>query len=183
MIAFFYDSCSLILKFLLPGIFLGVVYDIFRLFRIGRNDKKYSVRDAIKKRFGRKSNAKIKPKRKISIDLLVFLEDILFFLIVSLTEILSVYHINGGEIRIYGLLFSFLGFIIYQKTISALIIFLSKKILYAIRKLVYGCICFFLIPILFFAKIGFRLIEPIYQKIRKRSKMKNSKDCIKKYEG
>jgi hypothetical protein len=35
---FFYDSCTLILKFSIPGIFLAMVYDIFRLIRIGRND-------------------------------------------------------------------------------------------------------------------------------------------------
>ena len=44
---FFYDSWISILKFIIPGIFLGAVYDIFRLLRISGNDKTNSAFKAI----------------------------------------------------------------------------------------------------------------------------------------
>ena len=65
------------------------------------------------------------------------MEDILFFVIVAITEILATYHINEGEIRIYGLMISAIGFFVYQKTLGRMFIFFSKKILYLIRMIIY----------------------------------------------
>ena len=103
MIAFFYDSWVTVLKFLIPGAFLGIIYDIIRLFRISRNDPTNSVRQAIFERYFSKRK---KSRIHISDTLIVFFEDVLFFLIVALTEIIANFHFNDGEIRIYCLLIS-----------------------------------------------------------------------------
>jgi len=158
MIAFFYDSYGIILKFLIPGIFLGMVYDVFRLFRIARNDHRYRLGTAIKNHYFSKASPPVhsgNKKRKITLpeDLLVFTEDLIFFLIVSITEILTIYYVNGGEIRTYCLLFSVIGFFTYQKTVGALFIFLSRKILYLLRRCLYLFTCLILTPSFFVWKL------------------------------
>ena len=158
MIAFFYDSWFVILKYLMPGIFLGAVYDVFRLARISRNDSEHSVKKALRKRFYHKEDSDNQTsKRQISEYTLVLIEDILFFIIVAITEILAVYHFNGGEIRVYCLLISAVGFFIYQKTLGILLIFLSRRILYLIRKTIYLIICIALTPIFFLSSRVVRL--------------------------
>lgn len=155
MIDFFYDSCLMFFRFLIPGIFLGIIYDVFRLIRIGRNDQTYRISKEIKKRYFPKKekpegNKQKKRSKKIDPDMIfIFLEDICFFLIVAVTEILAIYYLNNGEIRIYCLIFSAVGFFAYQKTIGKLIIFLSRKIIYLVRKTICFAICIFLTPAFF----------------------------------
>ena len=148
MIHFFYDSWLMFFRFLIPGIFLGLVYDVFRIIRIGRNDQTQRLSEMLRKRFYPQKEEKKKRQKNLMRweCVLTFIEDIFFFLIVSVTEILAVYYFNDGEIRIYGLLFSAFGFFIYQKTIGRLVILLSKKILYLIRKIICFCICLILRP-------------------------------------
>ena len=160
MTEFFYDSCSLILKFLIPGMFLGIIYDIFRLIRIARNDKTFDPVTAVRKRFFMKSAPVNKRKKADFFNIMIiWIEDIFFFLIVAITEILTLFQLNGGEIRIYCLLFSAVGFFIYQKTIGNLFIFLSKKIIYLIRKMIFILICAILIPLLGIIRVAKKLIS------------------------
>ena len=155
MIRFFYDSCLMFFQFLIPGIFLGAVYDIFRIIRIARNDQTQRLSEAIRKRFflekkiSKKKREKNPSKRE---NVLIFMEDIFFFLIVAVTEILAVYYYNDGEIRIYCLMFSAIGFLCYQKTVGRLVIALSEKILYLLRKIIYFLVCLILKPLLAVSK-------------------------------
>ena len=176
MIAFFYDSSVVILKFLIPGIFLGAVYDIFRFFRISRNDETNSVSQAIMNRYF--PNMK-KSKKKIPDTMLVFAEDILFFLIVAITEILATFHLNDGEIRIYCLVVSAIGFFVYQKTMGRLLIFFSKKILYLLRKTICLFVSLILTPCFFIIKKIGRLISSVRKKRRsQKERKKHKKGCI-----
>ena len=176
MTEFFYDSWLVILEFLIPGIFLGLIYDIFRLSRIARNDMTFQVTEAIKKRFFAQSTVRVK-KFKIAEPWIVFMEDIVFFLIVAVTEILATYHINNGEIRIYCLLVSVIGFFAYQKTLGRLVIFFSTKILYLIRKTVYIIICIILTPPFLISKQTKKLFRAIY--LKRKQKLTNSRKDIR----
>ncbi len=147
MNAFFYDSSDLFLKFFALGVCFGIVYDCIRIFRIGRNDTQYAVLDAIRKRYF--SVAEMKKKPIFSHNWLVMVEDVFFFLVVAVAEILFIYHFNDGEIRIYGLVCSVFGFLVYNKTVGRLIIFISKKILYVIRRIIYWVLHILIAP--FFA--------------------------------
>ena len=91
--------------------------------------------------------------KKMSEEWIVFTEDVLFWLIAAITEILAVYHINRGEIRIYCLMISVSGFFIYQRTFGKVFLFLSTKILYLLRYVFYGICCLVLSPSLFLWKI------------------------------
>ena len=162
---FFYDSWIVILKFLIPGIFLGVVYDIFRFLRISRNDRTHSIKKALNERFFLKNTSDDK-KRTISFSepAILFIEDTLFFIIVAITEVLAFFYFNNGEIRICCLIISAVGFFAYQKTIGNLIVFFLKKTLYVIRKTLYFVACTILIPAIFFLKIFKKSFRKKYPK-------------------
>ena len=157
MNGFFYDSWIVILKFLIPGIFLGLVYDIFRFARISRNDYTHSI-----KKF---SSDDKKGTTHFSEATMLFIEDTLFFIIVAITEILAFFYFNNGEIRICCLILSAVGFFAYQKTIGNLIIFFLKKTLHIIRKILYLVICMVLSPAIFFLGIFKKLFLKRYPKV------------------
>ena len=156
MIDFFYDSYHMFFQFLIPGIFLGMIYDFFRLIRIARNDQSFCLLQEIRKRYFQKNETaesfQEKYRKNLFETLFVFMEDVLFFLIVATTEILAIYHLNNGEIRISCLVFSAIGFLAYQQTVGRLIIFLSRKILYGFRRVLYFLVSLILVPTFFFLK-------------------------------
>lgn len=94
---------------LLIGGVLGVVYDIFRVVRL------------------------IGFKNRI----IVFFEDIIFFLIATITMFSYYMQITYGKFRIYPLLFAIIGFFVYYKTIGKLVFFIIKKIYDLIVKVFY----------------------------------------------
>lgn len=150
---FFYDSYRLVLSFLFLGMSLGVVYDVFRILRIGRT-KTIAISGSFYEM--------IKPKRKLLSNIprafsvkvgssagtvLVFFEDLLFFLIVSWAEILWFFHVNGGELRIICILSSAFGFFLYYQTVGRLTVYFARHILFLIRCLVYWLAYVILVPI------------------------------------
>ena len=163
MITFFYDSCEMFFKFFVPGIFSGMIYDIFRLNRIKRNFHSSSFTDIVKKRYF--SEKTVSPVKKHNFDnILIFMEDVCFFLIAAIAEVLAIYYLNDGEIRIYCLLFSVIGFFCYQKTIGFVIIFFAKKLLCWFRKIICFFVFLILDPIVFITrKIG-KIFSSIIQK-------------------
>lgn len=155
MINFFYDSYLMFIQFLIPGIFLGIIYDIFYLLRIEKNEKEVSLwRLTIKRYFPNKikENSKNHIKNKSLYNFFVFAEDICFFFIVAIIEILAIYYLNDGEIRIYCLLFSLIGFFSYQKTIGLFLRFLLIKLSKLLKNLLFMCICIIMEPIAFIIK-------------------------------
>lgn len=153
MNGFFYDSYQLILIFLLPGVFLGIVYDIFRILRISRASElsvSGALYDKIRPRkplFGNTSRIFKTKSIKIADKVIVFIEDVLFWLIVAVTEILFIFHTNGGEIRIYCLLSSILGFILYNRTLGRLVTMFAKQIIFLFRCLIYWVLYAIIYPI------------------------------------
>ena len=153
MNGFFYDSYQLILIFLLPGVFLGIVYDIFRILRISRASElaiSGGLYDKIRPRkplFGSFSRVFKTKSVKIADKIIVFIEDILFWLIAAVTEILFIFHTNGGEIRIYCLLASILGFILYNRTLGRLVTVFAKQIIFLFRCLIYWSLYAIIFPV------------------------------------
>ena len=85
------------------GVALGVVYDVFKVLRlVGLNFK-----------------------------IAVFFEDIIFFLIATITMFSYYMQITGGKFRIISLISASLGFIVYSMTVEKIVFFIIKKI-YAI---------------------------------------------------
>lgn len=97
------------LLFCLIGIILSFIFDIFR---------------SIRKNF--KSN-----------DLITYIEDIIFLIIVTIIIMLGIIKISNGILRLYIFLGIILGIIIYTLTISKFCIIIMSRILYYGKKVFY----------------------------------------------
>ena len=96
---------------LLMGASLGVLYDVFKVMRlVGLNGA-----------------------------VIVFFEDILFFLISTVTVFSFYMQVTDGKFRVYPLVFAVIGFAIYFLTLEKIVFFVIKKI-YGFFTLIFGFI-------------------------------------------
>lgn len=115
--------------FLITGILIGFIFDIFRI-----------VRKTFK-----------------SSDLVTYIEDMLFWIICGLILIYSIFIFNNGEIRAYIFIAIFLGIIIYILTISHFFVIIGYKFSNFVKNMLLN-IFFILLKILkkvFFRPITF----------------------------
>lgn len=159
MISFFYDSYRLILFFLIPGIILGAIYDVFRISRMARSNPKGSIVVMLRKHFNLSQTYDVQHEQKKNKleRIIVFLEDFIFCTMASLMEILLFYHLNGGVIRVYAIFISVLGFVLYKITLERLVMLLAKNIIYVFRRILYFLLCVILSPLVFIGKRLYRL--------------------------
>lgn len=97
----------LFLIFILIGIIIGILFDIFRI-----------LRKAFK-----------------TSDFMTYIQDILFWIISGIILIYSIFVFNNGELRAYIFLSLFIGIITYMLTISRYFIKLNVVILNAIKNI------------------------------------------------
>ncbi|MBE6565321.1 MAG: hypothetical protein E7655_08625 [Ruminococcaceae bacterium] len=103
---------------LLIGICLGGVYDLFRMARVARE---------VTASGERRTHGRFEP-------LLLFFEDLLFWLIASLSVILFLFHANEGKIRWFALVFCALGFALYGLTVGRLVMRISAFLVCQIKR-------------------------------------------------
>lgn len=155
MILEFYGTYSAFIDAFVLGIVFGVIYDIFRMIRISRipclapQGKFYEFVKIPEKRC-----AKSKKRKNIffafSDAVLTFIEDIIFWLIISAGEILFIYHVNGGVVRIYFVVFTFIGAALYFFTIGKITMYFSVRIIFLIRCLLYWSFYIIIYPVRMF---------------------------------
>lgn len=136
--------------FIINGILVGVIFDIFRILR----------------------------KSFKTPDWLTLIEDILVWQIVSAMIIYSIFIFNNGQIRIYFFIGIVIGIILYLLTISKIFIVINVKILNIIKKTINLCLTPFFLIIKFLKKLFINPVIKIYiklQKIIKESKKKTEK--------
>lgn len=95
--------------FFIIGIIIGILFDLFRIIR-----KSFKTPDII-----------------------TYVEDIIFFILVGCILLFSIFTFNNGEIRSYIFIGLFAGLIIYLLTISKYFIKISVIILNFIKKIIY----------------------------------------------
>jgi len=149
MILEFYGTYSAFINAVLLGVIFGIIYDIFRILRISRvphlvpKGKFYNL---IK--IPERKKAKQRKNLLLFSDILItFAEDIAFWIIVSIGEILFMYHVNGGVVRVYFILCTFLGAAFYFFTIGKITMYFSVRIIFLIRCLLYWCFYIIIYPI------------------------------------
>ena len=103
------NQLHLFIFFLIDGIIIGIIFDIFRILR---------------KTFKHK-------------DFVIYLQDILFWILTGILLLYTTFIFNDSEIRLYMILSSFLGFIIYLFTISKFFIKVSVKIILFIKNKIF----------------------------------------------
>ena len=119
------NQLHLFVIFLISGILVGLVFDFFRILR----------------------------KSFKHPDIVIYIQDVLFWIITGIILLYLSFLFNDGEIRIFMILGSILGFFIYMFTVSKMIIKISVYIILKIKKIIYSILKTILIPIKYLIKI------------------------------
>lgn len=155
-----YHLLIFVLYSLLVGAALGVVYDFFRILRISTE---------ISPKLRAKLNLKTRKKRteffKCAV---IFIQDILFWLICSVAVTVFIYHVNNGRIRGIALICSLAGFFIYYNTIGRLVIYIAEYIILFIQMAIRAIYLITVKPLFGFTRLICRLIYNLYCKTSKK---------------
>lgn len=130
-----WEQTVILLYALFVGALIGALYDIFRLSRvmltgvgIGGNKTSSQRLEAVIQGLRSEKKAdvgrRIKIKRRLkaikdsAVGVIIFFEDILFFLISSLLLTVFLFQVNFGELRLYIYLGTAAGFLLYYNTVG-----------------------------------------------------------------
>ena len=138
----------LLLYSLLVGVFLGVLWDIFRILRIMAYGKALPPKNLFiplpssEKEVVKALSVAHTQKFLSMAGILIFISDILFSLSAAISLILLIFHINNGEVRAVALIGAAFGFTAYYFTVGKLTVFFSERIIRLIKKLLRFCSAF-----------------------------------------
>lgn len=126
----FNSQVGLFLIYISSGILICLLFDIFR-----------ALRRSIK-----------------TIDIITYIEDIIFWIIVSSFLMFLIFTLNSGNIRFYIFLALFIGGLLYYCTISKYFLNFSTKIFTLLKKIIKKLILLLLIPVKIFMKMNKKII-------------------------
>ena len=133
----------------LIGIVIGMIYDIFRMIRIAVPDK---------------------IKGKPAESLIVFFEDILFWMISAVIFIVFIYYVNKGHTRLVMITDALIGFILYHFTLGRLVMFCSGFIIGIVKSFLNLLDKIFVKPLIFaFTRVIITLRKNYYLFSNKRA--------------
>lgn len=135
------SQAYLFLVFSLTGIVIGILFDIFRVLR--RNIK--------------------------TLDIITYLEDILFWILTGILILYNIWYFNDGEIRLFMFLGIIMGILIYMLTLSNIIIKILSEIIKIIKKIIKVLELPLKLIMSIFAKI-YNLIIKLFDKLVKKGK-------------
>jgi len=137
------NQAYLFVIFIINGILIGILFDIFRILR----------------------------KSFKTMDLVTYIQDIIFWILTGILTLYFIFTYNNGEIRLYVFLGIILGVLLYMLTVSKYIIKFSVSIINFIKKIIERIIKIIIYPFNFILKvikkILFRPFSFIFINIRK----------------
>ena len=142
-----YFLCSL-----LVGVFLGVVYDVFRLVRI------------------------ILPKNNT----VIFFEDILFCMFSTVSFLLLAFNAGSGRIRGFAAFGTLLGFSLYYTTLGKLVYKANEKIISFVKKTIKKLLSFLVSPIVRISKKISAVYQRKTRERKRKKVMENAKKLARK---
>lgn len=119
------SQAYIFLIFIINGILIAFIFDIFRIFR----------------------------KSFKTSDLITYIEDIIFWFITCILLAYSIYTYNNGEIRIYMFIGIIIGAILYILTISKYIVEISVKVIKFLKHIFNTFLYYILYPVRILLKI------------------------------
>lgn len=184
------------------GLILGIVNDVNRIIRVFCGVK-YS-----EKRFGRlyelvlpvvhRPLSKNENKfHKKALAVLIFFQDIAFFIFAGIGIILLNYEFNEGRFRFFTVIAVILGFLLYYFTIGKIVMTVSEGIAFFVKATLLIVFCAILRPICFIGKFFAKKIKKItrfsniaiakfrkklYNKYKKKDMLQKSLDGFLKIE-
>lgn len=126
MSTFFNSQIGIFLIYLIAGVLICLLYDIFR-----------ALRKTVK-----------------TPDLVTYIEDTIFWILVAIFLIYLIFVLNSGEIRFFMLIAICLGGIVYYFTLSKYFINISVHILTFVKIIVKKLLSILLIPLKLFLRIN-----------------------------
>ena len=125
---------ALYLYAILLGLILGAVYDCLRITRVFLGNH-YSHRAARRlQEIKLPLLHKAKPRGESSaLGLIVFFQDLLFCLFAGVALVLLLYGFNNGKFRLFVVICSCLGFLIYRGTFGKLVMLFSEVIAFSLE--------------------------------------------------
>ena len=148
------NQAYLFLIFIINGIVIGLLFDIFRILR-----KSFKTSDII-----------------------TYVQDILFWILTGFILLYSIFAFCNGEIRFYMFLGVFLGCLIYMLLFSKYFININVKVILTLKKIIIKIISIIIFPInmiiklmkkIFFKPINFITINIKKSKSSCQKKIKN----------
>ena len=124
------NQAYLFLIFVINGLIIGFLFDIFRILRISFKTK----------------------------DFVTYIEDILFWIITGVIVLYSVFVFNNGEIRFFIFLGIIIGIILYMTIFSTYIIKFNVGVINFIKKIFNGVFRVLKIPFVYIGKIIKKLL-------------------------
>ena len=118
------NQAYLFLIFTINGIFIGLLFDFFRILR--RSFK--------------------------TPDIITYLEDILFWILTGFILLYSIFTFSNGEVRFYMFLGVFIGCLLYMLLLSNKIIKVNVKFILAIKKVILKILSILAFPFKIFFK-------------------------------
>lgn len=164
---FFYDQIWQIASFGALGLITGLLFDCFRLMRLALSETSAVPENGFYRKiappgfFEKKEKAR---RGKRLENLLIGIEDVLFFLFSSLLFSFQTYWVNDGEIRIWGILLVFAGFFLWRLTAGRVVLFFSSQILFFTKILIYWSFYIIMKPIRIVCSFAKRVISITYRK-------------------
>lgn len=153
------------------GIFLGVSYEIIRLFRITAGIKYKSSED---KRYDYSSlaivgkyfkNRKQKNKKASKGRVYIAIGDILFWLFSAICVSIFIYYYNDGIFRSFVIFGCIVGFLLYYFTVGKVILFISQEIVFYVKIILIYIGFFIFYPIFYLFRKIFCVFRIIIRKI------------------
>jgi hypothetical protein len=145
----------------LIGIALGLLYDALRISRIFMGVK-YAHKTVEKldllnlpligRAADKKSSKGMKIFKNSVVDTVVFIEDIVFFIICAAVLVVCIFAASYGEARSFAFAGCAAGFFAYFFTLGRLVMFLSEYVVFGIRTFIRYFIFFTINPILWLYK-------------------------------
>ena len=136
------SQAILFLLTVVVGMFIGFIYDIFRI-----------IRKVIKHK-----------------DFFIFIEDTVYWLIVSFVMFYFMLSQNNGEIRFFAIMGAFIGMILYFYTISIWVMKVSMTIINIIKKIfntIFKIIMFPVKIVIKIIKVPLRILKKIMSPFKK----------------
>ncbi len=151
------------------GIVLGVLYDVFRIQRISMSrDYHFTVmrkRENNSKTLNLLTNFLLSDKLK---SVIIFIEDVAFFVLSAVIVIIFIYQSNSGIIRWFELSGAVLGFILYYFTVGRLVVSLSEYIIFAVRWVIGTVFKYTLLPVI---TLIYKLLSVVFKALKIRFDM------------
>lgn len=133
----------LFLQAIFFGIGLGIFYDVFRILRIAVKDN----------------------------SIIIFFEDLLFFISASIFTFLFIFSVNSGQLRWFIFLGLILGFVVYYFTLGKLVLKISQVIIKAVKTIFKFLFSLFIKPFVIIFRWFYKKINPVCTNVKNKSKI------------